>query len=78
MDFGQKKFHEIDLFDFMSFLGLNFFKFSGPLWSYITNIQVSCSFFTFSGKPKEMMFIPQNYMGHSHLAQIGEIWGHYI
>ena len=24
---------EIDLFDFMSFLGLDFLKFSGPLWN---------------------------------------------
>ena len=32
MDFGQKKFHEIDLFNFTSFFGLDFFKFSGPLW----------------------------------------------
>ena len=32
MEFGQKKFfREIDLFDFMSFFGLDFFKFSGLL-----------------------------------------------
>ena len=32
MEFGQKKFfREIDLFDFTSFLGLDFLKFSGPL-----------------------------------------------
>ena len=30
----KKKFCEIDLFDFMSFFGLDFFKFSGPLWIY--------------------------------------------
>ena len=31
MDFGQKNFfREIDLFDFTSFFGLDFFKFSGP------------------------------------------------
>ena len=29
MDFFQKCFREIDLFDFTSFLGLDFFKFSG-------------------------------------------------
>ena len=33
MEFGQKKNHEIDLFDFMSFFGLDFFKFSSPLWT---------------------------------------------
>ena len=37
MEFGQKKFHEIDLFDFMSFCGLDFFKFSGPLCTYYFN-----------------------------------------
>ena len=31
MDFGQKEFREIDLFDFTSFFSLDFFKFSGPL-----------------------------------------------
>ena len=31
MDFSFKiRFHEIDLFDFTSFFGLDFFKFSGP------------------------------------------------
>ena len=29
MEFGQKNFREIDLFDFTSFFGLDFFKFSG-------------------------------------------------
>ena len=29
MEFGQKKVHEIDLFDFTSYFGLDFFKFSG-------------------------------------------------
>ena len=33
MDFGQKIFHEIDLFDFTSFLAWIFLKFSGPLCS---------------------------------------------
>ena len=27
-------FREIDLFDFTSFFGLDFLKFSGPLWKY--------------------------------------------
>ena len=31
MGFGQNIFREIDLFDFTSFFGLDFFKFSGPL-----------------------------------------------
>ena len=31
MKFVQKFFREIDLFDFTSFFGLDFFKFSGPL-----------------------------------------------
>ena len=31
MEFDQKTFSKIDLFDFTSFLGLDFFKFSGPL-----------------------------------------------
>ena len=31
MEFGQKFFREIDLFDFTSSFGLDFFKFSGPL-----------------------------------------------
>ena len=30
MKFGQKKFREIELFDFTSFLDLDFFKFSEP------------------------------------------------
>ena len=34
MEFGQKKIREIDLFDFTIFLGLDFFKFSGPLCIY--------------------------------------------
>ena len=33
MKFGHKIFNEIDLFDFMSFFGLDFFKFSGTLWT---------------------------------------------
>ena len=33
MDLDQKNFREIDLFDFTSFFGLDFFKFSGPLWT---------------------------------------------
>ena len=32
MEFGQKKIHEIDLFDFTSFFGLDFLKFSALLW----------------------------------------------
>ena len=35
MEFGQEKIREIDLFDFMSFFGLDFFLFSGPLWEVI-------------------------------------------
>ena len=31
LDFGQNFFREIDFFDFTSFFGLDFFKFSGPL-----------------------------------------------
>ena len=31
MEFGQKTFREIDLFDFTSLFGLDFFKFSAPL-----------------------------------------------
>ena len=31
MDFGQKIFREIDLFDFASFFDLDFFTFFGPL-----------------------------------------------
>ena len=31
MEFGQEKFHEINLFDFTNFFGPDFFKFSGPL-----------------------------------------------
>ena len=30
MEFGQKKNREIDLFDFISCLGLDFLKYSGP------------------------------------------------
>ena len=30
MEFGHKIFHEIDLFDFTNFFGLDFFKCSGP------------------------------------------------
>ena len=33
MEFDQKEILEINLFDFMSFFGLDFFKFSGPLWA---------------------------------------------
>ena len=33
MEFCQKKFREIDLFDFVSvFFGMDIFKFSGPLY----------------------------------------------
>ena len=32
MEFGQKNIREIDLFDSKSFFGLDFFKFSGPLY----------------------------------------------
>ena len=32
MEFRQKKIRGIDLFDFTSFFGLDFLKFSGPLW----------------------------------------------
>ena len=32
MEFDQKFFHEIDLFDFTNFFGLDFFKFSGPVY----------------------------------------------
>ena len=34
MDFGQKIIREIDLFDFMSFFGPDFFKISGPFFDY--------------------------------------------
>ena len=34
MEFGQEKFHEINLFDFTNFFGLDFFKFSGPLFIF--------------------------------------------
>ena len=43
MEFSQNKICEIDLFDFTSFFGLDFFKFSGPLWA-ITCIK-SCTYF---------------------------------
>ena len=32
---GKKKIREIDLFDFTSFFGQDFFKFSGLLWYYL-------------------------------------------
>ena len=47
MEFGQKKFREIDLFDFMKFFGLDFCKFSGPLCIYIQQILYVHIFFTF-------------------------------
>ena len=31
MEFGLRKIYEIDLFDFTSFFGLDFFNFFGPL-----------------------------------------------
>ena len=34
MEFGQDNFREIDLFDFTSFFGLDFFKFSVLLWIF--------------------------------------------
>ena len=34
MEFDQDNFSEIDLFDFTTFFGLDFFKFSGPLCPY--------------------------------------------
>ena len=34
VELAQKNFREIDLFDFTSFFGLDFFKFSGPLCVY--------------------------------------------
>ena len=39
MEFGQKKIREIDLFDFTSFFGLDFFKFSGTLWDIILSLE---------------------------------------
>ena len=41
MEFGQKKFCEMDLSDFMSFFGLDFFYFSGPAlfgWFYLREL----------------------------------------
>ena len=35
---GKKIFRNIDLFDFTSFFGLDFFKFSGPLCKDLTNL----------------------------------------
>ena len=43
MEFGQKKFREIDLLDFTSFFGLDFFKFSGLLgvgWTVLNRMAV--------------------------------------
>ena len=45
MKFSQKFFREIDLFDFTSFFGLDFFKFSGPLcinWRTTTRTSGTC------------------------------------
>ena len=41
MEFGQKKFREIVLFDFTSFFGLAFFKFSVPLCFEMTVFELS-------------------------------------
>ena len=35
MEFGKKKIRKIDSLDFTSFFGLDFLKFSGPLWGAI-------------------------------------------
>ena len=32
--YSKNVFHEIDLFDFTTFVGLDFFKFSGSLWNF--------------------------------------------
>ena len=36
MENNNKKIREIDLFDFTSFFGMDFLKFSGPLWHTAT------------------------------------------
>ena len=35
------KFREIDLFDFTSFCGLDFFKISGPLWNILKYFKIN-------------------------------------
>ena len=39
MEFGHKNFRQIDLFDFMIFFGLEFFKFSGNRGVHLINIK---------------------------------------
>ena len=49
MEFGQIKFREIDSFDFTSFFGLDFFKFSGPQCIIIISIdEISVSAFIYA------------------------------
>ena len=50
IEFGQKIFCEIDLFDFMSFFGLYFLKFSGLLCTYLLEYPLSKS-----GEPPEFV-----------------------
>ena len=50
MVFGQKKiFREIDLFDFTSFFGLDFFKISGPLVNWF--LKKLCEIVYLLGEP---------------------------
>ena len=56
MEFGEKIFCEIDLSDFMSFFGLDFFKFSGPLWAtYMDFFQVLPYKITRSSRKKSLL-----------------------
>ena len=45
MEFSQKKNCEIDLFYFMSFFGLDFFKFSVPLCANCNHINIALYFY---------------------------------
>ena len=47
MEFGKKKFCEIDLFDFTNFFGLDFFKFSGRLCDDESNKMFEINFYSF-------------------------------
>ena len=47
MEFGQKIFRQIDIFDFTSCFGLYFFKFSGPLCLGFTENQNTISDYFF-------------------------------
>ena len=61
---SKKKIHEIDLFDFTRFFGLDFFKFSGPLWNSSSKLK-NC---------KKRSNTENNYILQGQLDRLNSLW----